>query len=411
MSRVGSAVFVECVIGITVIGDDDHFITVGFSSFDSVFHTVVDSSYRLLDSAVDTGMAYHVAVSIIYDDKVELLCMDSFHQFVFYFVSAHFRLQVVSGNLRTRNQDALFSLVRSFAATVEEESHVSILFRFSDMKLGFPVFSQVFSQCILDIFLIEQDMNTFERSIVRSHAIELQAGDRMHALFRHILLSQHDSQLFCTVVTVVEENHDITFFDRTVYSSVVDRLDKLIGHAFIIRFLHGLNHIGSLFALAFNQQIIGFFHAFPTFVTVHCIETTDDGCDLSGRLFTMGRQLFDKSFTALRICIATVHEAVDESIVDSVFFGDIAKFEQVIERTVYTTIGGQPHEMDVFAIFFGIREGRNDFRVLHDAVVGTGTVDLHQILVNDTSGPDIEVSDFRVTHLSVRQPDVFAACL
>ena len=46
--------------------------------------------------------------------------------------------------------------------------------------------------------------------------------------------------------------------------------------------------------------------------------------------------------------------------------------------------------MDIFAMFFGIREGRDDFRVLHDAIVGTSTVNLHQILVNDTSGPDIE---------------------
>ena len=78
---------------------------------------------------------------------------------------------------------------------------------------------------------------------------------------------------------------------------------------------------------------------------------------------------------------------------------------------MYATVGGQPHEMDVFAMFFGVREGRNDFSVLHDAVVGTGTVDLHQVLVNDTSGPDIEVPDFRVTHLPIRQPYVFAACL
>ena len=411
VSRVGSTVFVERVIGITVVGDDDYFIAVGFGSLDRVFHAVVDSRYGLFDGTIDTGMANHITISIVHDDEVELLRIDSLNQLVFHFVSAHFRLQVVSGDFRARNQDTFFIFVRSFATTVKEESHMSVLLRLGDMKLCFPVFSQVFSQCVLDVFLVEQDMDPFERSIVRSHAVILQTRDRVHTLFRHILLGQHDSQFFCTVVAVVEKDHDITFFDRTIYCSVVDRFDKLVGHAFIIRFLHGLNHVGSLFALAFNQQVVGFFHAFPTFVAVHCIETTDDGCDLSGRLCTVGRQLFDKSFTALRVCVATVHEAVDESIVDSIFLGDIAKFEQVVERTVYATVGGQPHEMDIFAMFFGIREGRNDFRVLHDAIVGTSAVNLHQILVNDTSGPDIEVSDFRVTHLSVRQPNVFTACL
>ena len=86
-------------------------------------------------------------------------------------------------------------------------------------------------------------------------------------------------------------------------------------------------------------------------------------------------------------------------------------FEQVVERTVYATVGGQPHEMDIFAMFFGIREGRNDFRVLHDAIVGTSAVNLHQILGKRYVRPDIEMSDFRVTHLSVRQPYVFTACL
>ena len=225
-------------------------------------------------------------------------------------------------------------------AAIEEECYVSILLSLCSVELLLALCAQVLTEGIHYVLLREEDVNALEACIVWSHAVVLQVLDGVHAFLWHILLSQYDSQFFCTVVAVVEKDHDITFFDRTIYCSVVDRFDKLVGHAFIIRFLHGLNHVGSLFALAFNQQVVGFFHAFPTFVAVHCIETTDDGCDLSGRLCTVGRQLFDKSFTALRVCVATVHEAVDESIVDSIFLGDIAKFEQVVERTVYATVGG-----------------------------------------------------------------------
>ena len=34
-------------------------------------------------------------------------------------------------------------------------------------------------------------------------------------------------------------------------------------------------------------------------------------------------------FATLRVSVTTVHEAVDECIVDAVFFGDVAKFEKM----------------------------------------------------------------------------------
>ena len=35
--------------------------------------------------------------------------------------------------------------------------------------------------------------------------------------------------------------------------------------------------------------------------------------------------------------------------------------------------------------------------VLNDATVGTSTIDLHQVLINDTSCTDVQVTYFRVT--------------
>ena len=40
--------------------------------------------------------------------------------------------------------------------------------------------------------------------------------------------------------------------------------------------------------------------------------------------------------------------------------------------------------------------------------IAAGPVDLHQILVYDASGADIQVTYFRITHLSVGKADVFA---
>ena len=179
-------------------------------------------------------MAYHIAVGIVDYNEIILLCIDGINQLVFHFVCTHFRLQVVSSYLRRRNQDTVFAIERSFTTTIEEESYVRIFLGLGNVKLSLSVLRQIFAQRICHIFFREQDMNALERSIIRSHTVILQARNSLHAFFRHILLGQYDSQLFRTVVAVIEENHYIAFFNRTVEVGIVNRFDELIGYAFIV---------------------------------------------------------------------------------------------------------------------------------------------------------------------------------
>ena len=160
----------------------------------------------------------------------------------------------------------------------------------------------------------------------------------MHALLRHILLRQDDGQFLRTVVAVVEENNGVAFLDCPINRRIVYRFDKFIRYTFVIRFLHSLHHVGSLLAFSFDEQIVGFLDAFPTLVAVHCIETADDGCDGTARLLAVCRQLFDETLTALRICVAAIHEAVDEGLLDAIFLRDVAEFEQMVERRMHTTV-------------------------------------------------------------------------
>ena len=64
--------------------------------------------------------------------------------------------------------------------------------------------------------------------------------------------------------------------------------------------------------------------------------------------------------------------------------------------------------MQVLAVGLGIAVRRLDFRVLQDGIVGTGVVDLHQVLIDDAPGADVQVTCLRVTHLSVGQPHILA---
>ena len=186
--------------------------------------------------------------------------------------------------------------------------------------------------------------------------------------------------------------YHVAFLDGAVESAVVDGFDELVRHTLVVRFLHGLHHVVRLFALAVHQQLVGFLDAAPALVAVHGIEAAHDAGDASGALCTMVGQLLDEALAALGVGITAVHEAVDEgAFADAIFLGNVAELEEVVQRRVYATVGSQ--------------------LVLQDAAVGTGAVDLHQVLVNDASGADIEVSHFGVTHLSVGQTHILTTGL
>ena len=67
--------------------------------------------------------------------------------------------------------------------------------------------------------------------------------------------------------------------------------------------------------------------------------------------------------------------------------------------------------MQLLIVLLGIGVGSFHLRILYYRVVLAGTVDFHQVLIYDASGTDIEVTDLRVTHLSVGQTYVLTAGL
>ena len=77
---------------------------------------------------------------------------------------------------------------------------------------------------------------------------------------------------------------------------------------------------------------------------------------------------------------------------------------------MYATIRGQTHQVNVLTVLHGIFVCTDDFLVLQDRTVGTCTVNLHQVLIYDTTCTDVEVTHLGVAHLAVGQTNVLAAC-
>ena len=128
--------------------------------------------------------------------------------------------------------------------------------------------------------------------------------------------------------------------------------------------------------------------------------------------FASLHHLLDKSFSALRVGVATVHEAVHKRLVfQSIRLAHFYQFEQMFEAGVHAAVAAKPHQMEFLALLFGVGVGSFHLRILHDRVILTCPIDFHQVLIDDASCTDIEMSHLRISHLSVGQPHIFAACL
>ncbi len=132
---VWCAVWVDGVVGIAVVGDDDSLVTGGLGSLDDLAYAVVYGYYGLGDGVVHTGVAYHVAVGEVNDDEVVLVLLDGVNQLVLHLVGGHLWLEVVGGYLWRSHEDAVLTFVWSLATTVEEECNVCILLRLSGVEL------------------------------------------------------------------------------------------------------------------------------------------------------------------------------------------------------------------------------------------------------------------------------------
>ena len=402
------------MIGISMVSDDNHLITIRFRGLYGISQASVDRNNRFLDRLVHARMTNHIAIRIVHDDEIVLLRSDRLHQFILHLVSAHLRLQVVCSHFRRRHQDAILVIVRSLAATIEEESHVRVFLGLGDMELRLALLREVLAQCIVHVLLIEQDMNTLEVRVVRRHAEILQTRNRMHTSLRHILLRKHDRKLLSAVVAEIEEDDDIALLDNRYRLTVLhmhDRFDELVGHALGIRFLHRLHHTFGLLALSIHQEVVRLLHTLPTFVAVHRIITTYDRGYLATCRLQVVLQRLDKAFTALRIGIAAIHEAMHVGLRDAILLRDIGQLQQVLQRAMHATIGYQTHEMNLLVVLLGVAVRTLDLRILLNRILTARPVDLHQILVNDTSRSNIQMADLRVTHLSVGQTHVLARCL
>lgn len=101
---------------------------------------------------------------------------DGLDELVGDFGRAHLRLQVIDRHRRARHEDAVLALVRGFAAAVEEEGDVGVLFGFGDAKLPEALGGDPFADRVDDVFLREEDVQALVGRVVWQSSCRSRAG-------------------------------------------------------------------------------------------------------------------------------------------------------------------------------------------------------------------------------------------
>ena len=109
--------------------------------------------------------------------------------------------------------------------------------------------------------------------------------------------------------------------------------------------------------------------------------------------------------------VTAVHEAVHIDLVEAFLLRHSEELVEVVEAGVHAAMGAEAHEMELSAAVFHIIVCRAYLLIVEELVVAAGHIDLHEVLIYDSTGAEIHVADLRVAHLAVGQADVLATGL
>ena len=75
---------------------------------------------------------------------------------------------------------------------------------------------------------------------------------------------------------------------------------------------------------------------------------------------------------------------------------------------MHPAVGEKPHEVQFAARFFALGRAVGQDGVAEEIAIIDAFSDPGEILIDDAAGADVEMADFRISHLALGQPDIQA---
>ncbi len=398
------------LLDVAVIGGDQRFASDLFQRFNDPSDTLVQAFHRLDRGLEHAGVANHVAVGVVDDDHVVTLVLDGLDDAISHFGRAHFRLHVVSGDLRRRNQDALFARKGFLAAAGEEEGDVGVFLGLSNAQLGLAVVGEIFAEHVGQAFRGKRAGRRYTRGILRQHDEASQLRYPGALEFAEARLDEAARKFTCTVGAEVHEHHGIAVLDTDRLANS-GGLDELVALATLVGGDQPVDCIVRVvLSFSVNNQAVRLLDPVPAVVTIHGEVAANQTCNAPFAQTGEGRlHQFDGVLCALRWRVAAIKKGVQVDFFGAALGSQFSHGNQMILVAVNASVGKQAEDMHGLACTRCLIDGGANGGVLEELAVADGFGDLREVLVHNAARAQVHVAHFGIAHLPVRQTHIHAA--
>ena len=159
-----------------------------------------------------------------------------------------------------------------------------ILLCLSDTSLSHVVCCKVFSKCVMKLNFVECNQFILDGIIILCEAYECDMWSCFSLKSLEIIIAECSCDLTSTVRTEVKEYNRVFIRYNTCWLSVfLDycRKNEFICFVIVIGCLNCCCSVSSLYTFSGCKSIVCKLYTIPAVITVHCIVTAGNGCNLT----------------------------------------------------------------------------------------------------------------------------------
>src|SRR5690606_28304834 len=151
------------------------------------------------------------------------------------------------------------------------------------------------------------------------------------------------------------------------------------------------------------EQVISKTHAFPPVVTVHGIVSADNAGEFTSGLLHIALDIIKIVPAPMRVGVSSVCKGMKEDILYSFLARHRQDALRMRKVRMDAPIGKKANQVHLPAAGACVLKCLVQHWISIQFMVFNSFVDAHQVLIYDPSRTNVHMSDFRVTHLALRE--------